>query len=331
MLLLKIQSLIKKGGGEGDEMCACGQNIGRECSMVRFKRAGLLCCSALLCFLSACVSLASTTPASGSPLRVVAAENFYGDIVRQLGGSAVSVSSILSNPNVDPHEYQANVQAGLAVSQARLVIENGGGYDSWMDKMLEAAPEDRRLLLKSFDLAPTRLPDNEHVWYSFADILALARAITADLKLLDQRDAALFSSNLQVFTASLQPLQQKIAGLQARYHGTPVGLTETIYLYQTQLMGLAVLTPEAFARAVAQGTDPPTDAVIAATDQITQRQIRVLIYNAQTVTPVVTHLEDLARAQGIALVAVSETMPPGTAYQSWMMDQLIHLQTALGG
>jgi len=299
--------------------------------MMRFRRAELLLCSVLLCFVSACVSFAPAPPASGSPLRVVAAENFYGDLARQLGGGAVSVSSILSNPNVDPHEYQANVQAGLAVSQASLVIENAGGYDSWMDNMLEAAPQSHRLLLKSFDLAPTRLPANEHVWYSFTDILALARAITADLTELDRRDAALFTRNLQAFSASLQPLQQKIRELQARYHGTPVGLTETIYLYQTQPIGLDVLTPEAFARAVAEGNDPPADAVIAATDQITRRQIRVLIYNNQTVTPVVTHLQDLARAQGIPLVAVSETMPPDATYQSWMMDQLVHLQTALGG
>jgi zinc/manganese transport system substrate-binding protein len=299
--------------------------------MVCFKRAGLLFSSILLCLLSACVSFSPATSASGSPLRVVAAENFYGDIARQLGGKAVSVSSILSNPNVDPHEYQANVQAGLAVSQASLVIENAGGYDSWMDKMLEAAPESHRLLLKSFDLAPTRLPTNEHVWYSLADISALAQAITADLTQLDRADTALFSRNLQAFTASLQPLQHKMAELEARYHGTPVGLTETIYLYQTQPMGLHVLTPDAFARAVAQGNDPPVDAVIAATDQITQHAIRVLIYNEQTVTPVVTHLEDLARAQGIPLVAVSETMPPGATYQSWMMDQLVRLQTALGG
>lgn len=300
--------------------------------MLCFRWAGLFCCSVLLCIVgSACGSFSPTPSASGSPLRVVAAENFYGDLARQLGGSAVSVSSILSNPNVDPHEYQANVQAGLAVSQANLVIENGGGYDSWMDKMLQAAPQSQRLLLNSFDLAPTRLPANEHVWYSFADILALARAISADLSQLDHKDGALFTHNLQVFTASLQPLQQKIRELAGRYHGTPVGLSETIYLYQTQAIGLDVLTPEAFARAVAQGNDPPADAVIAASDQVSEHLIRVLIYNSQTVTPVVTHLQDLARAQGIPLVAVSETMPPAATYQSWMMDQLVHLQTALGG
>lgn len=299
--------------------------------MLFCKRAGLLVGAALLCFLSACVALSPATKAGVSPLRVVAAENFYGDIARQLGGSRVSVSSILSNPNVDPHEYQSNVQTGLAVSQANLVIENGGGYDSWMDKILGAAPDSQRLLLRGFDLAPVRLPKNEHVWYSLVDISAIAQAITADLKQLDRADTALFARNLQTFIASLQPLQQKIAALKTLYHGTPVGLTETIYLYQTQLMGLQVLTPEAFSRAIAQGNDPPADALMMTTDQITHRQIRVLIYNRQTVTPVVAHLQDLARAQDIPSVPVSETMPPGQTYQRWMMDQLTSLQTALGG
>jgi zinc/manganese transport system substrate-binding protein len=300
--------------------------------MLLCKRAGLLfAAAALCCFLSACLASAPASNAGGSPIRVVAAENFYGDIARQLGGRLVSVSSLLSNPDADPHEYQANVQTGIAVSQANLVIENAGGYDSWMEKILAAAPQSQRLLLKGFDLAPTHLPGNEHVWYSIADIAAIAQAITADLTQLDRAESAVFTRNLQTFLASLQPLQQKIAALHARYHGTPVGLTETIFLYQALPIGLQVLTPDAFARAVAQGTDPPADTVIAASDQITHRQIRVLIYNQQTVTPVVTQLENLARARGIPLVAVSETLPPGQTYQGWMMAQLTRLQTALGG
>lgn len=298
--------------------------------MLLFTRAGICVCSALLCLLSACASLVPVTQA-GDSIRVVAAENFYGDIARQLGGRAVQVSSILSNPDVDPHEYQASVQTGIAVSQANLVIENGGGYDSWMENILAAAPDSRRLLLKGFDLAPVHVPENEHVWYSMADISALAQAITADLTQLDRADAALFSRNLQAFTASLQPLQHTLDTLHTRYQGTPVGLTETIFLYQALPIGLRVLTPTAFSRAIAQGNDPPVDAVIAATDQLSGHLVRVLIYNQQTVTPVVTRLEDLARAQGIPLVAVSETLPAGKTYQSWMMDQLARLQTALGG
>lgn len=299
--------------------------------MVFCKRAAIwLLCVCLLCLVSAC-DTAPAAPGRDAKIKVVAAENFYGDIAGQLGGKLVSVTSILSDPNVDPHEYQSNVRTGLEVSQANLVIENGGGYDDWMDKLLSAAPENNRLLLRGFNLAPIRLPENEHVWYSFTDIAAIAQAITADLKKLDQADAATFERNLQTFKQSLQPLQQKIAALKAEYQGTPVGLTETIYLYQTQQEGLNVLTPFAFEKAIAEGNDPPADAVITTTDQITHHQVRVLIYNAQTVTPITTNLENLARTEHIPIVPVTETMPPGKTYQTWMMDQLSLLQTALGG
>jgi zinc/manganese transport system substrate-binding protein len=291
----------------------------------------LLFIFALLCSLSACGNTSLATTNGSASLQVVAAENFYGDIARQLGGNHVSVTSILSDPNVDPHEYQSNVQTGITVSKANLVIENGGGYDDWMDKILSAAPDDHRLVLKGFDLAPTRLPENEHVWYSFTDVTTIAQAITADLKKLDPADAVVFDGHLRTFVASLQPLQQKMAAIKAKYGGSPVGLTETIYLYQAQPEGLKVLTPFAFEKAIAEGNDPPADAVIAATDQITNRQIKVLIYNEQTVTPVTTNLQNLAQTKSIPLVSVSETMPPGKTYQTWMMDQLTRLQAALGG
>src|SRR6266566_9882283 len=135
-------------------------------------------------------------------IQVVAAENFYGDIVKQLGGSHVAVTSILSNPNVDPHEYESNVQTAIAVSKAQLVIENSGGYDDWMDKILSGSPNSNRLLLKAFDIAQVKLPENEHVWYSIDNAATIAQAITNDLKQLDPADAATFDSNLQTFKRS---------------------------------------------------------------------------------------------------------------------------------
>jgi zinc/manganese transport system substrate-binding protein len=200
-----------------------------------------------------------------------------------------------------------------------------------MDKILSSAPNSSRLLLKGYDTATTHLPENEHVWYSFDNIATIAQAITADYKRLDPADATAFEQNLQTLKQSLQPLQQKIAEIRAKYQGTQVGLTETIYLYQAQPEGLKVLTPFAFEKAIAEGNDPPADTVIAATNQITSHQIKVLIYNEQTITPVTTNLENLAKAKNIPVVPVSETMPPGQTYQTWMMDQLITLQRALGG
>jgi len=261
----------------------------------------------------------------------VAAENFYGDIVKQLGGSHVSVTSILSDPNVDPHEYESNVQDAKAISTAQLVIENSGGYDDWMDRLLSASPSSSRVLLKVFDIAQIKLPANEHVWYSIENVQAIAQAIAGDLKRLDPPGTATFDSNLQAFYQSLQPLQQKINDIKAKHAGTPVGLTETIYLYQAIPEGLNVLTPFAFEKAIAEGNDPPADTVATANNQINNRLIKVLIYNEQTITPLTTNLQNAARAKHIPIVPVTETMPPGKTYQTWMLDQLNALQAALGG
>ncbi|MGZ3628396.1 MAG: metal ABC transporter solute-binding protein, Zn/Mn family [Ktedonobacteraceae bacterium] len=283
----------------------------------------------LLLSLSACTSSTNGSTTSSSAINVVAAENFYGDIAKQLGGSHVSVTSIISNPNVDPHEYESGVKTAIQVSQAQLVIENGGGYDDWMDKLLSGSPNSNRLTLKAFDIAQVKLPENEHVWYSIDNAATIAQAITTDLKKLDPTDAATFENNFQMFKQSLQPVQQKIVDIKSKYAGTPVGLTETIYLYQAVPLGLNVLTPFEFQKAMAEGNEPPAGTVVTAENQITHHQIKVLIFNEQTITPSTTKLENDARAQNIEIVPVSETMPPGKTYQTWMLDQLNALDQAL--
>src|SRR5262249_50208330 len=157
---------------------------------------------------------------------------------------------------------------------------------------------------------------------SIDNIGLIAQAIAKDLKSLDPADASSFDRNLQTFGQSLQPLQQKIATIKAKYNGTPVGLTETIYLYQTGPEGLKVLTPIEFEKAIAEGNDPPADTVITATNQINNGQIKVLIYNVQTVSQVTTNLENLAKSKKIPVVSVSETMPADKTYQTWMEGQL---------
>jgi zinc/manganese transport system substrate-binding protein len=297
---------------------------------VRKNSLWLACLLILLVLVSACSSslTGSTTPSS-SAINVVAAENFYGDIVKQLGGNHVSVTSIISDPNIDPHQYESNVQTAIQVSKAQLVIENGGGYDDWMDKILSGSPNSNRLLIKGFDTAQVKLPENEHVWYSIENVATIAQAITNDLEKLDPSDTATFEHNFQMFKQSLQPLQQKIAEIKSKYAGTPVGLTETIYLYQAVPLGLNVLTPFEFQKAMAEGNEPPADTVVTAENQITHHLIKVLIYNVQTVTPSTTKLENDARAQNIPIVPITETMPPGKTYQTWMLDQLNTLEQAL--
>jgi zinc/manganese transport system substrate-binding protein len=263
------------------------------------------------------------------PIKVVAAENFYGNIVQQIGGDAVNVTSVMSDPNVDPHEYESNVEDAKAIAEADLVIENSAGYDDWMDKLLSASPKASRVVLKGFDLAVKKLPDNEHVWYNVDNVQAIARAVSRSLQKLLPQSAALFAKNDRAFQESLGPIRQKMAQISARYSGTPVGLTETIYLYQALPMGLKVLTPFEFQKAIAEGNDPPADTVVETENQIKQGKVKILIYNEQTISPITTKAQADAKAANVPIVGVTETMPPGETYQTWMMRQLDELRSAL--
>jgi zinc/manganese transport system substrate-binding protein len=260
---------------------------------------------------------------------VVAAENFYGDIARQIGGNRVAVTSIMSDPNIDPHEYESSVADGKALASADLVIENGGGYDDWMDKLLSASPRASRVVLAGFDIAPNKLPDNEHIWYSPDNVGAVAHAIARALAAAVPGDATLFAKNENTFVGTLGQIKGKIAQISARWSGTPVGLTETIFLYQTGPLGLKVLTPFEFQKAIAEGNDPPADAVVEADNQIKQKKIRILIYNEQTVSAITTKAQQDAKAAHIPVVGVTETMPTGETYQTWMLRQLDEVRMAL--
>lgn len=284
-----------------------------------------------LFLLSACQSaITPTAPNSSSRVvNVVAAENFYGDIARQLGGSHVSVTSILSDPNTDPHEFTASTKTLQEILGAKLIIKNGLNYDNWMDQLLSSASNSSQIVLTAGTIAPRKLPENPHVWYSFDDVQAMAQAITHSLEQLDTADKSSFEANLATFDASLTALKQKTSEIKKTYAGMPVALTETIYLYQTELTGLNVLTPFDFMKAISEGNDPPANTVLDIQNELAHKQAKIVIYNEQTVTPVTTNIQREAQTQHIPLVAVWETMPPGKTYQSWMMGQLTQLENAL--
>ena len=262
-------------------------------------------------------------------IKIVAAENFYGNIASQLGGDRVSVKSIITNPNSDPHEYEPSVADGMAIAKADIVIKNGLQYDTWMNKMISATSRPGRIVITAGDIAPYRLPYNPHVWYGTDNVWAVAKAITAALEKQDPACKPLFEKNLARFGVSMEPIREKISKIRAGYAGTPAGLTETIFLYQTKPMGLHVLTPFGFEKAIAEGNDPSAADVAEANRQVDKKEIRILIYNSQAATPITKHLLDAARARGIPVVPVSETMPPGDTYQSWMMAELQAVEGAL--
>jgi zinc/manganese transport system substrate-binding protein len=266
---------------------------------------------------------------AGNKIDVVAAENFYGDIASQIGGDRVQVTSIMSDPNVDPHEYEADPKDAVAISKADVVIQNGEEYDEWMPKLLAASPKSSRIALTGGEIAHDLLKENPHVWYSLANVRDIAGAIANSYEKLDPADEAEFEQNLKTFDDSLQPIQAEMDSIRTGFAGTPVGLTETIFLYQTDPMKLNVLTPWEFQHAIAEGNDPPVASIATANTQVTGHQIKVLIYNVQTVTPITTHLQQEAKDAGIPVVGVSESMPANEQYQSWMLKQLRSLHSAL--
>lgn len=290
----------------------------------------LLCFMVLSLFLlNACATISNGQASSSGKIQIVAAEDFYGNIAQQIGGNHVAVSSILSNPNVDPHTYESSVNQVKAIANAQIVIANGGGYDDWMDNLLASTETTNRIVLKGFDISTIKLPSNEHVWYNPENAKTIAAKIAKTLKTIDTSHIADYTKNLQTFDTAVGKVEQKIAEIKAKYAHTPVGLTETIFLYQTSLMDLNVLTPFAFQKAMAEGNDPPANSVITTDNQINQHQIKALIYNEQTQSAVTSKLEADARQQNIPVIPVTETMPVDETYQSWMLSQLNALEQAL--
>lgn len=279
----------------------------------------------------ACLVPASSVPAA-PPARigVVAAENFYADIVGQIAGDRVRLTSILSDPNVDPHEYETNARDAAAVANARLVIQNGLGYDTFIDRLIAASPNPQRTLIVVASLTGYKRGDNPHLWYDPATIPRLAQWVAEFLARIDPGSAAVYHDRHRVFQVSLQPLTQKIAALQARYAGVPVAVTEPVFTYMAQATGLRILTPMAFQKAIEEGQDPPASAVAQMEDHLRKRQVKVLLYNTQTVSPITARIRQLAKQAGVPIAGVSETLPPRKTFQQWMLGQLDELDAALG-
>jgi zinc/manganese transport system substrate-binding protein len=283
--------------------------------------------------------VAATLAACGAPagsassgLQVIAAENFWGNIAAQLGGARVTVTSIVTNPNADPHEYESSATDARAFAAADYVILNGAGYDDWGEKLLGANPNPSRKVLTVADLVGKGAGDNPHFWYNPDWVDRVADRITADYKALDAAHAGYFDQQRGSFRAALQPYHSLIARIRATAGGVPVGATESIFVYLAGALGLNLISPPEFMKAVAEGDDPPARAVAEFQSQVSGHQIKVLVYNTQTSTPITDNLKALARAGRIPVVGISETLEPATAsFQDWQVGQLTALEAALTG
>jgi zinc/manganese transport system substrate-binding protein len=239
------------------------------------------------------------------------------------------VTSIVSDPNADPHQYESNNNVARAFAAAQYVILNGAGYDGWGQQLLSANPVSGRQVLTVATLLGKHQGDNPHFWYNPSSVETVANQITSDYKALDPKDSAYFTQERQAFETALAPYHQRLNEIKAKFAGRKVGATESIFVYMANDLGLDLVSPPAFMQAIAEGSDPPADSVVAFEQLIQQKQMTVLVYNVQTVTPVTDHVKALAAAQGIPLVSVSETIqPPDVSFQDWQVGQLLELQNA---
>jgi zinc/manganese transport system substrate-binding protein len=294
--------------------------------------AGLAGSAGLLA--AACTASPAASTASDPTGAVVAvgAENEYANVISQIGGRYVRVTAVESNPNTDPHTFEASASVTQTVAAAELVVQNGLGYDSYMDSIESAAPSPDRKVIDVQRLL--RLPDstpNPHLWYSPATMPAVARAIAGDLSQLRPAHRGYFQARLARFTAALRPWQAAIAGFRAAHGGTAAATTEPVGDYLLQAMGIRNLTPFGLQADIMNGVDLAPQYVTLEDSLLRQHRVAVFVYNQQVVDSVTAAFLAAARQAGIPVVGVYETMPDGYDYQSWMLAEVHALAEAVTG
>ncbi len=271
------------------------------------------------------------TARSGEPApKIVAAENFYGDMARQIAGPDASIDSILTNPNQDPHDFEASPSTARLIADASLVIYNGADYDPWIESLLKASKSANRRTIVAAELMNRKSGDNPHLWYDPATMPRVAQALAAELERADPGHKTDYENRLQAYLASLKPLSDKIDELKQKYGAIDVTATEPVFGYMAQALGFKMRN-ESFQIKVMNGTEPSASEVAAFEDDLKNRRVKVLFYNSQVTDDLTSRLQKLAKDSKVPVVGVSETEPAGSNFQDWMLDQLVALDKALAG
>jgi zinc/manganese transport system substrate-binding protein len=268
---------------------------------------------------------------AGAKLAVVATINAWGSIASQLGGDRVQETSIVTNPDTDPHSYEPSAADARRVADARIVVENGIGYDAWADKMLASDPNPQRIVVNVGDTVGVAEGGNPHQWYSPDSVTKVANAITAAYKKADPKDSGYFDQqNQQFLNGGLANYHGLIASIKAKYAGTPVGASESIFSPLSDALGLNLITPPQFLKAISEGTDPSPADKATVDRQIATKAIKVYVLNSQNNNPDVQAQVDAAKKEGIPVTTVTETLSPANAsFQDWQCTQLSGLADAL--
>lgn len=285
----------------------------------------------LAALVTACSSGASASPAGR--IHVVAGETFYGDLVARVGGDRVAVTSIMSDPNVDAHTYESSPENAADVADASLVVENGFGYDTFLEHLMSASPKPERVVVDVEKVV--NLPDGGDgfscgIWYDPQAMSKVARSVADALSTLEPGSKATFEANLKTYVDSLTPLTDKIAKLKAAYPGAPVAYADPVPAYLVSALGWQSLTPKSFAKSIEEDTDPAPGDVAALQDLMTGHKIKVFLYNGQVTTPMTDSLKALATQSGVPVVAATETIPnAGESYVEWQLAQLEAIEAAM--
>jgi zinc/manganese transport system substrate-binding protein len=285
----------------------------------------------LWCILAAaCLLLAAPAAVSAADgaIAVVAAENFYGDIAKQIGGERVSVVSILNNPDQDPHLFETAPGTVRQIANAQIVVFNGAGYDPWVEKLLKAAPRAGRVTVSAAALTGKKAGDNPHLWFAPATMPALAKALAEALTKTDPAHAADYAARLQATLAALARIDARVAELKAKHAGKPVTATEPVFGPMTEALGLTMRN-QRFQLAMMNDTEPSARDVAAFETDLKERKVRALIYNAQVSEKLTERLRATAQKAKVPVVGVTETMPAGVTFQDWVIGALDALDKAL--
>lgn len=278
-------------------------------------------------------SAASGAADASGQVQVLASTNVWADVVEQVGGEHVAVTSIITDPSADPHSFQSSARNQLAVSKAALIVENGGGYDDFMQTMLGSAGTGVPVInaVDVSGITPTDGELNEHVWYDFPTVAKVADAVAARLATIDPANAGTYQANAEAFDKSVGDLSTQAAAIKAAHDGAPVAITEPVPMYLLDAAGLDNVTPGEFSEAIENETDVPAAVMDQTLKLFTGKQVKVLVYNEQTSGPQTEQVVDAAKANGIPAVPVTETLPDGQDYLSWMQANIQALSQALGG
>ncbi len=278
------------------------------------------------------LAFGQTAPARGaeSQIAVVAAENFYGDIARQIGGDRISVTSIMTNPDQDPHLFETTPGIVRQLAGAQIVILNGANYDPWMEKLLAAAPRPGRTVIGAAQLVGRNPGDNPHLWYDPATMPAVANALAAALTKADSAHALDYAARLKTTLSGLARITQRVVQLKAKHGGAAVTATEPVFGPMAEALGLTMRN-QRFQLAMMNDTEPSARDVAAFENDLKERKVKLLIYNSQVSEKLTERLRDIAIRAKVPIVGVTETMPANVSFQDWVLGELDAVDKALSG